>query len=240
MKYFVSSDIHGFYDEWMIALTDKGFDILNLDHKIIVCGDLFDRGKQPKQIIDFILKNKDKFILIKGNHEDLIEDMIGRNKSEIHDFHNGTADTFVDLYPQWMISEFDLKKISKLTGLEKILSMYINYFETSKHVFIHGWMPINYEDYAYNKNWRNATKEQWKKSRWLNPLEMYKNKFFEPNKTIVCGHWHCSVFWVNQYPNKYTEFGSKANFEPYITKDIMAIDACTAYSKKVNVVVIED
>lgn len=58
MKYFVSSDIHGFYDEWMIALTAKGFDILNSDHKIILCGDLFDRGRQPKHIIDFILKKQ--------------------------------------------------------------------------------------------------------------------------------------------------------------------------------------
>ncbi len=29
MKYFVSSDIHGFYDEWMKTLKDKGFDINN-------------------------------------------------------------------------------------------------------------------------------------------------------------------------------------------------------------------
>ena len=76
MKYFVSADIHGFYDEWITALKEKGFDINNPEHKIIVCGDLFDRGRQPKQIIDFILSTKDKFILIRGNHEDLMEDMI--------------------------------------------------------------------------------------------------------------------------------------------------------------------
>ena len=42
MKYFVSSDIHGFYDEWQKSLKDNGFDINNPCHKIIVCGDLFD------------------------------------------------------------------------------------------------------------------------------------------------------------------------------------------------------
>ena len=46
MKYFVSSDIHGFFDEWQNALTDKGFDLNNPEHKIILCGDLFDRGSQ--------------------------------------------------------------------------------------------------------------------------------------------------------------------------------------------------
>ena len=53
MKYFVSSDIHGFFDEWQNALKDKGFDLNNPEHKIILCGDLFDRGSQPKEIINF-------------------------------------------------------------------------------------------------------------------------------------------------------------------------------------------
>ena len=79
MKYFVSADIHGFYDEWQNSLKDKGFDINNPEHKIIVCGDLFDRGRQPRDIIDFIISHKDKFILIRGNHEDLMQEMIDRN-----------------------------------------------------------------------------------------------------------------------------------------------------------------
>lgn len=69
MKYFVSADIHGFFDEWMSALKKNDFDIDNQQHKIVVCGDLFDRGRQPKQIIDFVLAHKNKIILIKGNHE---------------------------------------------------------------------------------------------------------------------------------------------------------------------------
>ena len=81
MKYFVSADIHGFFDEWMSALKKNDFDIDNQQHKIVVCGDLFDRGRQPKQIIDFVLAHKNKIILIKGNHEYLIEEMIERNKN---------------------------------------------------------------------------------------------------------------------------------------------------------------
>ena len=117
MKYFVSSDIHGFFNEWQNALTDKGFDLNNPEHKIILCGDLFDRGNQPKEIIDFVLKHKDKVILIRGNHEDLMEQMIERDFSDYGDLCNGTAQTIVDLYPEWQISEFDLKKIAKATRL---------------------------------------------------------------------------------------------------------------------------
>ena len=240
MKYFVSGDIHGFYDEWQNALKDKGFDLNNPKHKIILCGDLFDRGNQPKEIIDFVLKHKDKVILIRGNHEDLMEQMIERNSSDYGDLCNGTAQTIVDLYPEWQISEFDLKKIAKETRLQEVLDMCIDYYETKNYIFVHGWIPIVENCYLYDSNWRTARKERWEKARWTNPVEMYRYEIYEPNKTIVCGHWHCSALWHEQNPDEYEEFGDKANFEPFITKNMIAIDACTPYSHKVNVVVLED
>lgn len=45
-KYFISSDIHSFYDEWINSLNDSGFDINNPSHIVIIVGDLFDRGQQ--------------------------------------------------------------------------------------------------------------------------------------------------------------------------------------------------
>ena len=240
MKYFVSSDIHGFFNEWQNALTDKGFDLNNPEHKIILCGDLFDRGNQPKEIIDFVLKHKDKVILIRGNHEDLMEQMIERDFSDYGDLCNGTAQTIVDLYPEWQISEFDLKKIAKATRLQEVLDMCIDYYETKNYIFVHGWIPIIENCYLYDSNWRTARKERWEKARWTNPVEMYRYEIYEPNKTIVCGHWHCSALWHKQNPDEYEEFGDKANFEPFITKNMIAIDACTAYLHKVNVVVLED
>lgn len=240
MKYFVSSDIHGFFDEWQNALKDKGFDLNNPEHKIILCGDLLDRGSQPKEIIDFVLKHKDKVILIRGNHEDLIEQMIERNSSDYGDLCNGTAQTIVDLYPEWQISEFDLKKIAKETRLQEVLDMCVDYYETTHYIFVHGWIPIIENCCLYDSNWRTARKERWEKARWANPVEMFRYEIYEPNKTIVCGHWHCSALWHKQNPDEYEEFGDKANFEPFITKNMIAIDACTTYSHKVNVVVLED
>lgn len=240
MKYFVSADIHGYFDEWMQALKEKGFDINNPNHKIIICGDTLDRGRQPKQIIDFILSNKDKVILIRGNHEDLMEEMILRNNNTAMDLSNGTAYTIVDLYPEWQISEFDLSKIARETRLQEMLDLCVDYFETDHYIFVHGWIPIIENCYLYDENWRNARKERWQKARWTNPVEMYKYKIYEPNKTIVCGHWHCSALWHEQNPEQYEEFGEKANFEPFITGNMIALDACTAHTKKVNVIVIED
>lgn len=239
MKYFVTSDIHGFFDEWQNALKDKGFDLDNHEHKIILCGDLLDRGSQPKEIIDFVLKHKDKVILIRGNHEDLIEQMIERNSSDYGDLCNGTAQTIVDLYPEWQISEFDLKKIAKETRLQEVLDMCVDYYETKHYIFVHGWIPIIENCYLYDSDWRTARKERWETARWTNPVEMFRYEIYEPNKTIVCGHWHCSALWHEQNSDEYEEFGDKANFEPFITKNMIAIDACTTYSHKVNVIVLE-
>ena len=240
MKYFVTADIHGYFDEWQTALQDKGFDINNPEHKIILCGDLFDRGRQPKQIIDYILSHKDKFILIRGNHEDLMEEMIERNNATFMDLSNGTSYTIVDLYPEWQISEFNLPLIAQKTGLKEVLDMCVDYFETEHYIFVHGWIPIVENCYYYDADWRTARKERWNKARWTNPVEMYKNQIFEPGKKIVCGHWHCSALWHEFNPDKYDEFGDKENFEPFITDDMIALDACTTHSKKVNVLVLED
>ena len=240
MKYFVSADIHSFYDEWMASLDKAKFDIENPEHKIIICGDLLDRGRQPKEVIDFVLENKDKIIYIKGNHEDLLEELIDRNKPTIYDYHNGTSQTIVDLYPEWGVTEFDLKKVARITKIQEVLALCQNYYETANYIFVHGWIPIDNYINRYDSYWREASKDAWYRSRWAKPLEMYKSKLFEPNKTIVFGHWHCSAFWNMAFPQRYEEFGESANFEPFITKEIIALDACTAYSGKVNVVVIEE
>lgn len=239
MKYFVCADIHGFYDEWIDALNKGGFDINNPNHKIIVCGDLFDRGRKPKEIIDFILSNKDKFVLIRGNHEDLMQSMIYRNDYTVADVKNGTVQTILDLCPEWKMSDLDLVTIAKKTRLQEVLDMCVDYFETEDYIFVHGWIPTKEYTKQYDSDWRNADANRWYMARWTNPVEMYNNKIFEPNKTIVCGHWHCSALWHAQNPNKYDEFGTKECFVPFITKDIIALDACTVYTKKINVIVRE-
>lgn len=42
MKYFIVSDVHGFYNELQSALKIVGFDSNNKDHIFIFTGDLVD------------------------------------------------------------------------------------------------------------------------------------------------------------------------------------------------------
>ncbi len=257
MKYFVSSDIHGFYDEWIKALKEKQFNINNPEHKIIICGDLFDRGLQSKQLQTFAMDliTKEKIILIRGNHEDLLLDMLNfwhrRSYLEWHHNSNGTVDTVLQLTNSKMSDIYDnpidvYRKMKETPFMQKILPAMVDYFETEKYIFVHGWIPCftignsrHVEKFFYNEDWRNCGKDEWKDARWYNGMEAARQGVIEPNKTIVCGHWHCSYGYA-KIEGKGTEFGKDAKFLPYKAKGVLAIDACTAVSGKVNVVVLED
>jgi outer membrane protein insertion porin family len=58
------------YDDY----TTAGFDENNDDHKIVVCGDMFDRMDETVQTYEFAKKmiEQDKLIYVRGNHEDLL------------------------------------------------------------------------------------------------------------------------------------------------------------------------
>ena len=76
-------------------------------------------------------------------------------------------------------------------------------------------------------------------ARWVNGMDAAKAGIIEEGKTIVCGHWHCS-YGHSEYEGIGSEFGPDADFDPYYGQGIIALDACTGYSKRVNVVVLED
>lgn len=270
MKYFVVADVHGFYYELINALNEKGFNPKDENHKLIVCGDLMDRGPEAVQLQNYILElmEKDKVVLIKGNHEDLIQDFlinIGVYTFRIRDTHhysNGTVDTCEQLAG---MSDYDilhnpLEFVTKMINtpfIKTIIPAMKNYFETENYIFVHGWIPCIVDKteypntpkptkYEYDPNWRSASEEQWESARWFNGMELaHKHKIKEPGKTIVCGHWHCSYGWAEirqerkAFPQKNRK-GWVKSFEPYTEEGLVALDACTSYSGIINVMVVED
>ena len=247
MKIFAVSDMHSFYDEFIEALNEAGFEKNNPNHLLVCCGDYLDRGNKPWDVIDY-LSSLNNVVLIKGNHEDLMEDMVERGYAGTHDIHNGTYKTFFQLLP-YVENKVTQKRFSKHISpemkcvyeliLKPFYNKMVNYFETENYVFCHGYIPDK-------KDWRTGN---WYESRWVNGIEMHhfmsKNNRLNTNKTIVCGHYHCSYGW-SHIAQKYKEFPQKTHkdfdksFQPYREKGLMAIDACTAYSERVNVVVLED
>ena len=247
-KFFVMSDIHGFYDEMIKALNEAGFDENNPEHWVITCGDHFDRGSKPLQVMRY-LHNLPRKVLVKGNHEQLLVDCCYRGQAYSHDVSNGTAHTIWNIaYTPGYIEDFAEMCDYALKRTKFFRDSMVNYFETKNHIFVHSWIPVINKDglpahytrgrnFEFNPNWRNASQKEWSDAMWGNPFDMAARGLL-PDKTIVFGHWHCSTGWANK--EGYSEFGKDAKFDPYYGDGFIAIDACTAHSGKVNVIIIED
>lgn len=250
-KFFVASDVHSFFSIFQQSLLDKGFEIDNPEHKLIVCGDLFDRGDQTVELFEFVKSLGDRFIYVAGNHESLLFDCMreiynGRVPGS-HHFSNGTIKTICQFCGQseWIMYDPSWRdKICEIMQpiLDFISDNCVDYAEVGDYVFVHGWLPC----YQGLDDFRNATSEDWERARWNNGMDMWKNSRCRvEGKTVVCGHWHCSWGWSHikqerkEFPNK-SRKGWEKSFEPFVDDGIIAIDACTAYTGLCNVIVIEE
>lgn len=257
MKYFVTSDIHSFFDEMMEALNKAGFEKDNSQHKLIICGDLFDRGPKSKEILQYVQNLGDRFIYIRGNHEDLLSDCVyeiakGYIPSN-HHWSNGTVKTICDLCG---IGESDLFRSTvetqnKVYGIMKNILDWIedksqDCAEIGSYIFVHGWLPCDNFDLTgipAQSDLKLIPKEEWNKmywedARWINGMRAWKQGCRIPDKTIVCGHWHTSMAHSVVH-GVGTEWGSDACFDIFQDEGIIMLDACTARSKKCNVLEIE-
>ncbi len=55
MKYYITADIHGFYTEFHKALDEAGYFNDSEPRKLIILGDIFDRGQEAVEMQRFIL-----------------------------------------------------------------------------------------------------------------------------------------------------------------------------------------
>ena len=260
MKYFVVADVHGYYDQMKAALDAAGFDPENPNHTLISCGDAIDRGPRPNEVIKYFV-NLPRKILIRGNHEDLLDELLRDPIGpRMHDHQNGTYNTAIELASKcrkvregYKIS----KTMAQYLGWEEVAGyavaeptyrkyrdLLVDYAEVGNYIFVHGWLPCVsktdihggklYTKYKLLPNWRDADLLTWEKARWINGFECTVQNIFEDGKTIVCGHIHAAAW--NEY------FYKKKPYEDhntYVGENVIALDTCTALSKKVNVLVIE-
>ena len=250
MKYYVVADVHGFYTQFRAALEEKGYFTDPAPHKLILLGDLFDRGHEAAAMQEFVadLVERDEVILIRGNHEDLMEELV-RNLERwmdtallySHHWSNGT----VDLSMVYAIPRMARNTMFSTPLYTTILPAMRDYFETDRYVFVHGWIPCTGvggnppRSYLPREDWRSAIFMEWEKARWYNGMLAASCGVREPGKTIVCGHWTAS-YGHTMFEGKGSEWGADADFSPYFGEGILAIDASTANSGKVNCVVLED
>lgn len=264
-KYFIVSDVHSFYNEMMSALDEAGFDVTNENHIFVSLGDLLDRGPDPIKCLEFVNNlPKDRKILIRGNHEDLIEELIERNEFWSHDDWNGTTGTCFKIFGDGFglaTDEEILDVVHQYEPLNVYLKSCIDYYELGDNIFVHGWLPLrpyaieNGSILSYKEgvpdDWRNG---DWRTARWYNGMDKWRKGITIPNKTIYCGHYHAS--WGNSnIHNDGKEFLERietmyidpvtGRWEPHVNyhtfrdNGIVSLDACTVVSGFVNCEVIE-
>lgn len=252
MKYYCCSDIHGFYTELLEALKEKGFDENNPEHKLVIIGDAFDRGKEAKELLSYLLKLKksNHLIYIQGNHESLMEDCLFqlKNKVNISECHwgNRTLDTIEQLTSvnkyDLVCGVYDYKKDieTKMKDYFELTKDLPYYYELNNYILTHGFIPLSVNQdtckYEYNSNWRDTSVTDWEKALWLCGFD-YRD-FNQTGKKIIVGHWHCSYAWSQIELT--SEFEEDAIWDIYEDDKIICIDRCTAFTSKVNVYVVEE
>ena len=251
-KFFVVSDIHSYYTPLKKALDEKGFDPNNENHWLIVCGDAFDRGAESNEILKFLMSVERK-VLVKGNHDLLLEECCLRGFPYSHDKHNGTTRTVQDISGKY--SAYDFANACEITynKLARYRELLVNYFETQNYIFVHSWIPTHKVDVPnitnkwipltkdeWMEDWRNANDVEWEDAMWGNPFKLAEQDLNKTGKILCVGHWHCSVGWSNEEGR--SEFGEDAKWDIYKDEkhNVVFLDKCTAHTKELNVLVIED
>lgn len=252
-KFFICSDIHSFFNEWQQAMGAQGFDASNPNHIVVVLGDLFDRGPDAFKCFEFVkdMANQKRLIYIRGNHEDLlealVEEIIDGRRISYHHISNKTLDTVSQLTD---INPFDLQlgfidRTYVEAKMNAVLAFFnkncLDHYEVGRYVFVHGWVPQEANG-AIPSDWRE--RGDWARARWTNGMEQHALGHKLPDKTIICGHWHCSYGYHLNHPEcedippKSAPYFNEA-FLPYAADGIIAIDACTAHTGRVNCVCLE-
>ena len=265
-KYFLTSDVHGFYDALQNGLKEAGFDVENENHIFCLLGDAFDRGNQNIQVFEFLKKMKKlgRLIYIRGNHEYMFLEILKKWRPDECDIHNKTDETIVEF------SEFDEERQKTATWAEYcqtrrvqevakfIRETCVNYVELGKYILVHGNIPRIEDPYtgrvAYNAFWRKAPDYMWDECIWANG--MLENQVYgirEVGKTIVCGHVRASwgniiqkkYLWKQMYPSHYAdpeEFENPEYRGIYKAEDgsLIGLDALTYKTGKVNILVLDE
>lgn len=261
-KMFFISDIHGHYKEMIDALTNAGFNENDKSHLLVVLGDIGDRGDSVLSVYEYLkeLVDKGSAIVIRGNHETMLIDFLEGSNSPFNYMNNGMDETIADFwhrtapFESWCLlegqCEMNLENYAKWANIcrKDIMEEYPwlldwlkslpRYFESKNYIGVHGAIDTEVE------NWHYPHCSLYNLNGW-DALEFDDGSFFgktitNTDKTIIIGHFgtaHLRKIY-NYSPNK----NLLGEYDILKRKDgrVIAIDATTCLSKKVNVLIIDD
>lgn len=227
-RYFFVSDIHSYYSQLIAALEAVGFEPMNEKHVLVVLGDVFDRGRQSWRTYQF-LKHLPNKILVRGNHEDLLIDMVKRGfVHQACDIKNGTADTCLQLATEDVLTTYVMDNFRETATMftdprvievcQWINEEFVDFIEFSDLIGVHAGIPLHKDDYV-----------GWPKVRWCDP---YIDR--DVGKWRITGHWFAAHHWKRDGIPWMQD-------QTYISKSrrLIGIDSCVMLSGRINVFVYE-
>lgn len=238
-KLFVVSDVHGHCTPLLQALADAGFDANNKQHTFVSLGDLFDRGRENAAVFAFV-KGLQRKILIRGNHEDMLLDALQRGFIDGTNVYNGTDVTLDELLGAGAVDQdgrFDTAAhADKISEITSFVSGMRDYYEYGSYVLTHGWLPITFGSGRYptvDPAWREASEQSWQEARLLGWHELYDVRALLSDRVIVCGHR--ATYLAHLFdPDRALDCS-----DIFYGQGVIAIDAGTVRTGRVNVLVIE-
>lgn len=237
---FVVSDPHGHAHTLFDALAEAGFDRNDPRHLLVVCGDCFDRGGENRALYRYLRATPNK-ILLRGNHEPLLENALTRGFLRDVDRRNGLDRTVLSLFGR---DSLDYRgriyaDPNEAADVLRFTSEMYDYFETEHYRFVHGWVPLAIDELGIaspHADWRGATREEWNHAAWIEWQQAYaaRDSLLPRDKVLVCGHR------TSAYGAKFDPSRKSNDFSIFRGDGLIAIDAQTVTSGRVNVLVLRD
>lgn len=238
MKYFVFSDIHGYYDELQRALHEEGYEVFNPDHCLIGVGDYFDRGSQSAELLEFF-KSVPRKILLQGNHDRFLLNVINRGFITPYDDVNGVSATLISLTgidPRTDPNKAPLiPHILREKGLVEFITDMPFYFKTTDYFFTHAWLPeyIPFEA-ARCSDWLEAISMDTIRAM-TDPNQNLLNTLKNTGRQLVVGHFY-TILLRRNIKDDYDEDVHSI----WRHNGVIALDGCVPLSRKVNIFTFED
>lgn len=172
MRIIAIGDIHGNNVRFRKAL--KSISLKKTD-KLVLIGDLVDRGKESKEVLDtlFLLQENgfENIIYIRGNHEQLLLDSFENESKEYLWIKNG-GDKTLQSFKVNFCNEIPFKYI-------QLLKSSILYYEFEDYIFVHAGLNLSIED-----PFKDEYSLLW--TREMNEKDLINSKFAKKN--VIHGH----------------------------------------------------
>lgn len=221
-KAFVVSDIHGMYEHFIKLLENW-----NRDDKLIILGDMIDRGPDSLKVVQYVmeLKAKHDVVVLQGNHDQMIEDFVRDSfgHGDLYCNYNGGVPTLISFTgdQQIMFKSFaeraELVKQKCKCELEFLEQGHL-YYEFGKVLFTHAGFC------SWRDCWEETTDNQFV---WIRDHYKHKN-----NTGLVNVFGHTPTQLINK---------DKSN-DVWVSDDktYIGIDGACAYGGQLNGILINE